>query len=243
MLAAVALSSKASEQAAKRLHVPVLTPFDYKKTTRDPFLDPAVLVTLLGAKKQDIAMRPPPIDNYAGELQQLLNSQYSIQGIAYDPQTPMALMSGRAVKVGGRIVLKIGGEGAVAAAPAPGGAPPGATAPLTLQDRLYATSRYWGLDLENDLRQGRLRLNVQSISPSTVRVKLPAASQAFVLAYGKSFDPVADNAASSYGAAPGGGSAHPPPVTTPKAEVPKAGTPNAVTTTPVAASKPVPTTK
>lgn len=185
----------------KRLRIPVLQPFDYKAAQRDPFLDPTVQITLLGVKKQEVAVRPKPIEDYLNELTGLAKGQYTIQGIAYDSNSPMALMGNRACQTGDKLILKLGAQNGETVSNPP--APAGTSGPKdkSLFARLYATSRFYGLGIEEELRSGELRLSVKRITPDSVVLRLPGCDRELTLSYEKDINPEATTYASTYGPA------------------------------------------
>ncbi|MBV9997671.1 MAG: hypothetical protein JO015_01025 [Verrucomicrobia bacterium] len=184
----------------RRLRIPVFQPFDYKPAQRDPFLDPSVQVTLLGAKKQEFAARPKPIEEYLHELGDLAKRQYAIQGIAYDPDSPMALLGDKAHQVGDKLMLKLGSQGGVPVSnpPASPGGPPGA-GEQNLMSRLYATARFYALGIEDDLRSGDLQLTVKRITPDSVVLRVPGCERELTLTYEKDLKTVTTIYASTYG--------------------------------------------
>jgi hypothetical protein len=184
----------------KRLRIPMFQPFDYKPVQRDPFLDPSVQVTLLGAKKHEAAVRPKPIEEYLQELRDLVKQQYAIQGIAFDPDSPMALLGDKARQVGDKLILKLGNQSGVAVSnpPAPAAAPPG-SGEQNLMTRLYATARFYALGIEDDLRSGELQLTVKRITPDAVILRLPGCERDLTISYEKDLKPVTATYASTYG--------------------------------------------
>lgn len=190
----------------RRLRIPAFQPFEYKPMQRDPFLDPTVQVTLLGAKKHEAAIRPKPIEEYLQELGSLAKAQYAIQGIAYDPDSPMALIGSRSCQVGDKLMLKLSGSQsgvAVSNPPAPAaGTPPAPGAgEQTLMTRLYATARYYALGIEDDLRSGELRLIVKRITPDSVVLRVPGCDRELTLTYEKDLKLETTTYASTYGQA------------------------------------------
>jgi hypothetical protein len=186
----------------KRLRIPAFQPFDYKPVQRDPFLDPSVRVTLLGAKKHEAATRPKPIEEYLQELRDLVKTQYAIQGIAYDPDAPMALLGNRSCQVGDKLMLKLGTQSGVAVSnpPAPAGTPPApGSGEQNLMTRLYATARFYALGIEDDLRSGELQLTVKRITPGSVVLRVPGCERELTLSYEKDLKPVTTTYASTYG--------------------------------------------
>lgn len=184
----------------KRLRIPAFQPFDYKPAQRDPFLDPSVQVTLLGAKKHEAAIRPKPIEEYLQELRDLVRQQYAIQGIAYDPDSPMALLGDKAHQVGDKLILKLGAQSGVAVSnpPAPAAPRPG-SGEQSLMTRLYATARFYALGIEDDLRSGELQLTVKRITPDAVVLRVPGCERDLTLTYEKDLKTVTNTYASSYG--------------------------------------------
>jgi hypothetical protein len=184
----------------KRLRIPVFQPFDYKAAQRDPFLDPSVQVTLLGAKKHEVAARPKPIEEYLQELRDLVKEQYAIQGIAFDPDSPMALLGNRSCQVGDKLGLKLGTQSGqpVSNPPAPAGTPP-SSGEQTLMARLYATARFYALGIEDDLRSGELQLTVKRITADSVVLRVPGCERELILSYEKDLKPVTTTYASTYG--------------------------------------------
>jgi hypothetical protein len=188
----------------RRLHIPAFQPFDYKPAQRDPFLDPTVQVTLLGVKKQDAAARPKPIEEYLQELGDLVKEQYAIQGIAYDPASPMALLGSRTCQVGDKLMLKLGTPAGVPVSnpPASAGTPPApGSGEKNLMARLYATARFYALGIEDDLRSGELRLAVKRITPDSVVLRVPGCERELTLSYEKDLNPETTTYASTYGPA------------------------------------------
>jgi hypothetical protein len=187
----------------KRLRIPAFQPFDYKPVQRDPFLDPTVQVTLLGVKKQEVAVRPKPIEDYLNELTGLAKTQFTIQGISYDPDSPMALMGNRACQPGDKLILKLG-SGAqtgqtVSNPPAPAGTP--GSKDQSLLTRLYATCRFYGLGVEEELRSGELQLAVKRITPESVVLRVPGCDRELTLSYEKDLNPETTAYASTYSSA------------------------------------------
>lgn len=181
--------------------IPAFRPYEYKPMIRDPFLDPSVQVTLLEVKKPETVNTPKPIQDYLEELASLARVQYVIQGIAYDPAAPMALMGGRPCSVGDKITLKLGGDKLQAGLNPPqvGNVPAaGSAAEKSLSDRLCASSRFYGLGLENDLRVGQLRLTVKRITANAVYLGIPRCDRDLVLMYEKNFNLDTDTYASTY---------------------------------------------
>jgi hypothetical protein len=187
----------------KRLHIPVSQPFDYRAAQRDPFLDPTVQMTLLGAKKQEVAARPKPMQDYLQELSGLAKEQYPIQGIAYDPDSPMALLGSRSCQADDKLMLKLGAQPGVPVSnpPASGGSTSPGSGDKSLLARLFATARFYGVGIEDDLRSGELQLIVKRITPDSVVLRVPGCDRELTLSYEKDLNPETTTYASTYGSA------------------------------------------
>jgi hypothetical protein len=189
-----------AEDPAKKLGIPSFQAFSYKQSRRDPFLDPSVELTLLGStKKQEMADDARPMETYVDEIQPLLATQFAVQGIAYDPDAPMALLGGKICQTGAQIVLKLNGDKAAAAqSQTPQGATAGLTRPKSLAERLYATSRFFGLGIENDLKAGHFRLTIKKVQTDRVIFGIPGSARDMVLEYAKDLSEQTTEYASSY---------------------------------------------
>ncbi len=183
---------------AKRLRIPNFNPYEYRQTRRDPFLDPSVEVTILGAaKKQEFGERAKPMEAYVDELQALVAQQYAVQGIAYDGVSPMALMGGKVCRASEKLAVKL---------PAPENkdvALGSAAKPKSLTDRLYATSRFYGLGIEDELRAGKIRMTVKKVGTTAVLLSVPGTARELLVPFQKDESVETTNFASTYSAAKG----------------------------------------
>ena len=189
-----------AEDPAKKLGIPSFQPFAYRQSRRDPFLDPSVELTLLGStKKQELVDDAKRMETYIDEIQPLLATQYAVQGIAYDPDAPMALLGGKICQTGAQIVLKLNGDKlAGAQSQTPQGVTAGLARPKTLAERLYATSRFYGLGIEKDLSAGHVRLTIKKVEPDRVIFGIPGSARDLVLEYAKDLGEQTTEYASTY---------------------------------------------
>ena len=68
----------------------------------------------------------------------------------------------------------------------------------SLLTRLYATCRFYGLGVEEELRSGELQLAVKRITPESVVLRVPGCDRELTLSYEKDLNPETTTYASTY---------------------------------------------
>lgn len=132
--------------------VPQVYVADYAPSLRDPFVDPSVSPTILGATgARNLSSVARPLESYVGELEALFLKENKVNGIAIGNDMSLAVVNGKTVKLGARLSVAV---------------------PEALSQELLNTSRYYGLGLEAQIGAKLLECEIAEITKTGLKLKL-----------------------------------------------------------------------